>query len=162
MENRKERNNTWLIVFLVLIIIGLASYICYDELIAKDKGVAPANNCDISVDKTPVESPTDNKLGDCGLTKFTSSYKLTEKDKTEIMEALRATSTYDLTNYKLDDISVAKNGYYLNVSVSSDEAAPGFAYVAKVGGKFKVFDCGSGDVEDEFNRMNATIEWLCE
>ena len=35
MENQKEKNNIWLIVLLVLIILGLVGYICYDKLLNK-------------------------------------------------------------------------------------------------------------------------------
>ena len=36
MENEKKRSNTWLIVLLVLIILGLVGYICYDKFFAKE------------------------------------------------------------------------------------------------------------------------------
>ena len=35
MEVEKKKNNIWVIVLLVLIILGLAGYICYDKLIIK-------------------------------------------------------------------------------------------------------------------------------
>jgi hypothetical protein len=57
MENRKEKNNTWLIVLLVLIIMGLIGYICYKEIKEGNKP-SPAPVEEKKEDKEPDVIPS--------------------------------------------------------------------------------------------------------
>ncbi len=85
MENMKEKNNTWLIVLLVLIILGLAGYICYDKLMVKKPIPEKTSESTISIEEA--KKMLDN-IQDVDGRALYSYYKSGKKDLVNYLTSL--------------------------------------------------------------------------
>ena len=117
------------------------------------------NNTKIEIDSTETDEA-------CPLTKFNSTYVLTETDKEQIiasLETLNAGFTKEIIDINTMIIShVSDSGYYLNVKFDTIPKTSGtYASIAKVNNKFKVLHVGSGDTNDGVKRMEYTLIRIC-
>ena len=170
MENERRSNTGTAVVItvLVMLVLGMGCFIGYDKFINKDNksyeiehNTPEENNTTIQKEDCP-----EIKKGECPLTKFDSSYVLTDSDKEEILDAIDAFgSGFSRSGIDVATLNVSKisdSSYFINVVFNdSNNMNKYFASIAKVNGAFKVLIAGSGDTAEGRSTMKYTLERIC-
>ena len=168
----KKSNNTVIavvITILVMLVIGLGGFIGYDKLINKtDTESTTTKNESNESKECDCPEVVEEEKGKCPLTKFDSSYTLTDEDKEEILDAIVSYSSdlkrENINKNMLTHYATSNNTYYTIVSlaIDPDNIAPVTYFVVKVNGKFKIaLYGGNGLLQEYVDEMANILEGLC-
>ena len=162
MENEiKKTNNklvTIVITILIILVLGLGSFIVYDKVLSKDNNIVKETNTEEQKDNTNTIE------GECPFYKFDENYVLTDKDKQEIIESLD-TLNAGFTNIDINSIEKTSNtsGYQIDLKFKAKDNpdSPLVAIGFKVNNKFKVITAGSGYTADQIKTWKNTFDRIC-
>ena len=177
MENEVKKTNnklvTIVITILIILVLGLGSFIVYDKVLSKDNNIVKENNTEEQKDNNVVKEDnteeqkdnTNTTEGECPFYKFDENYVLTDKDKQEIIESLD-TLNAGFTNIDSDSMegkTSSINGYWVGLTFKAKDN-PGSTLSAigfKVNNKFKVITAGSGFISQDIEIWKRTFDRIC-
>ena len=165
MEREKNSNGGLVVAIVVLTIgiVGLLAFIIFGGSINFDKNKSTENN---NVAEVKDSNKEEKVKGECSLTKFDSSYVLTDEDKDEIISSIESFGVYTKDTIDKNSLvikAVSDSGYAVNVAFDAIPNTCGsFAKVVKVNGKLKTIFAGCGTIVDIDSTIEDTLKAICK